>query len=96
MGAMEAGLLPLPSTNYAFHYGLCWHQTMTRYAILPGHDSDFFGSVSKRMLHPDVYVSAHFCIAAVQKRPAGDSDYCNRTRGRSPKDTRWDFDDDTV
>ena len=34
--------------------------------------------------------------AALQKRPAGDADYCNRTRGRSPKDTRWDFDDDTV
>lgn len=32
----------------------------------------------------------------MQKRPAGDRDYCNRTQGRSPKDTRWDFDDDTV
>ena len=32
----------------------------------------------------------------VQKRPAGDRDYCSRTQGRSPKDTRWDFDDDTV
>ena len=40
--------------------------------------------------------SLHNCIAAMQKRPAGDSAYCNRTRGRSPKDTRWDFDDDTV
>lgn len=31
-----------------------------------------------------------------KRRPAGDLAYCNRTRGRSPKDTRWDFDDDTV
>ena len=35
-------------------------------------------------------------FTVLQKRPAGDSDYCNRTRGRSPKDTRWAFDDDTV
>lgn len=36
------------------------------------------------------------CLPALQKRPPGDRDYCNRTQGRSPKDTRWDFDDDTV
>lgn len=29
-------------------------------------------------------------------RPPGDADYCARTRGRSPKQTRWDFDDDRV
>lgn len=29
-------------------------------------------------------------------RPPGDADYCSRTRGKSPKDTRWDFDDDKV
>lgn len=37
-----------------------------------------------------------FYRPALQKRPPGDRDYCNRTQGRSPKDTRWDFDDDTV
>jgi len=31
-----------------------------------------------------------------RKRPPGDTEYCVRTKGRSPKDTRWDFDDDTV
>lgn len=31
-----------------------------------------------------------------KKRPPGDRDYCNRMQGRSPKSTRWDFDDDTV
>lgn len=31
-----------------------------------------------------------------KKRPPGDADYCSRTRGRSPKDTRWEFDDETV
>ena len=47
--------------------------------------------------HVSVYQLSYYnSSAAVQKRPAGDSDYCNRTRGRSPKDTRWDFDDDTV
>jgi ubiquitin-protein ligase len=30
------------------------------------------------------------------RRPPGDADYCARTRGRSPKETRWDFDDDGV
>jgi ubiquitin-protein ligase len=30
------------------------------------------------------------------KRPVGDADYCLKTRGRSPRDTRWEFDDDTV
>ncbi|KAK9850607.1 hypothetical protein WJX84_006401 [Apatococcus fuscideae] len=29
-------------------------------------------------------------------RPAGDLDYCQRTRGRSPKQTNWEFDDDKV
>ena len=31
-----------------------------------------------------------------RRRPAGDSDYCAKTWGRSPKDTRWEFDDDRV
>ncbi len=28
-----------------------------------------------------------------KERPAGDADYCARMRGRSPKETRWEFDD---
>lgn len=31
-----------------------------------------------------------------KKRPPGDQDYCQRMRGRSPKETRWDFEDDKV
>jgi ubiquitin-protein ligase len=30
------------------------------------------------------------------KRPPGDADYCSRSRGKSPKQTKWNFDDDTV
>ena len=30
------------------------------------------------------------------KRPPGDSDYCSKSRGRSPKNTKWDFDDERV
>ncbi|KAK9804389.1 hypothetical protein WJX72_010730 [[Myrmecia] bisecta] len=30
------------------------------------------------------------------RRPVGDREYCARMHGRSPKETRWDFDDDTV
>jgi len=30
------------------------------------------------------------------KRPPGDADYCARSRGKSPKDTKWNFDDDSV
>mmetsp|Transcript_37045 Transcript_37045/g.82365 ORF Transcript_37045/g.82365 Transcript_37045/m.82365 type:complete len:166 (+) Transcript_37045:221-718(+) len=32
----------------------------------------------------------------VNTRPPGDKDYCERVGGRSPKMTRWQFDDDTV
>lgn len=32
----------------------------------------------------------------IKKRPPGDEQYCTKTLGRSPKETRWDFDDDTV
>lgn len=28
-----------------------------------------------------------------KERPAGDADYCARMRGRSPKETRWQFED---
>ncbi|EIE21250.1 UBC-like protein [Coccomyxa subellipsoidea C-169] len=31
-----------------------------------------------------------------RKRPPGDQEYCARTCGRSPKQTRWEFEDDTV
>lgn len=31
-----------------------------------------------------------------KRRPPGDHEYCSRTHGRSPKETRWDFDDDKV
>ena len=30
------------------------------------------------------------------KRPPGDVEYCLRSRGKSPKDTTWNFDDDRV
>ena len=32
----------------------------------------------------------------LQKRPPGDMEYCHRSRGRSPKETRWEFEDDKV
>jgi ubiquitin-protein ligase len=28
--------------------------------------------------------------------PPGDAEYCARTRGRSPKETRWEFEDERV
>ena len=31
-----------------------------------------------------------------QKRPPGDLEYCLRTRNRSPRETRWEFHDNTV
>lgn len=31
-----------------------------------------------------------------RRRPPGDADYCARMRGRSPKETRWQFDDPHV
>lgn len=31
-----------------------------------------------------------------KRRPPGDADYCSRVGGRSPKLTRWQFDDPTV
>lgn len=31
-----------------------------------------------------------------KRRPPGDAEYCQRVGGRSPKLTRWNFDDDTV
>ena len=34
--------------------------------------------------------------ATAKRRPAGDSEYCSRVGGRSPKLTRWNFDDDSV
>jgi ubiquitin-protein ligase len=30
------------------------------------------------------------------ERPSGDQEYCRRSHGRSPKLTRWEFDDPTV
>jgi ubiquitin-protein ligase len=30
------------------------------------------------------------------QRPPGDKEYCSRMRGRSPKETRWEFEDDRV
>ncbi|CAK0786029.1 hypothetical protein CVIRNUC_009242 [Coccomyxa viridis] len=30
------------------------------------------------------------------KRPPGDMEYCHRSHGRSPKETRWEFEDDKV
>jgi len=35
------------------------------------------------------------CIL-MQKRPPGDMEYCHRSHGRSPKKTRWEFEDDKV
>lgn len=32
----------------------------------------------------------------LQSRPVGDLGYCARVKGRSPKLTNWNFDDDTV
>ena len=34
--------------------------------------------------------------ATEARKPPGDADYCTRSRGKSPKDTRWDFEDDKV
>ncbi len=34
--------------------------------------------------------------AQEKKRPHGDAEYSSRAAGRSPKNTRWAFDDDTV
>lgn len=31
-----------------------------------------------------------------KKRPEGDQEYCARMRGKSPKQTRWDYHDDKV
>eukprot|EP00891_Asterochloris_glomerata_P005095 jgi/Astpho2/5095/fgenesh1_pg.00073_%23_4_t len=31
-----------------------------------------------------------------KRRPPGDQDYCRNSQGRSPKQTRWNFEDDTV
>eukprot|EP00884_Botryococcus_braunii_P022627 jgi/Botrbrau1/9048/Bobra.0376s0024.1 len=31
-----------------------------------------------------------------KRRPPGDAEYCSRTIGRSPKETRWEFEDDKV
>jgi hypothetical protein len=36
------------------------------------------------------------CKCRLQRRPPGDLEYCARTAGRSPKETRWEFEDDTV
>ena len=35
-------------------------------------------------------------LIALQKRPPGDMEYCHRSHGRSPKETRWEFEDDKV
>ena len=40
------------------------------------------------------YRAATLC--ALQRRPAGDQEYCSRMAGRSPQETRWEFEDDTV
>jgi hypothetical protein len=37
-----------------------------------------------------------FARPPLQRRPPGDREYCNNSMGRSPKQTRWMFDDDTV
>ena len=34
--------------------------------------------------------------ATTLEKPPGDAEYCSRARGKSPKDTRWEFDDDRV
>jgi ubiquitin-protein ligase len=34
--------------------------------------------------------------ATEARKPPGDAEYCSRSRGKSPKDTRWDFEDDKV
>lgn len=34
--------------------------------------------------------------ADVKKGPQGDKEYCMRTVGKSPRDTRWEFEDDKV
>lgn len=31
-----------------------------------------------------------------KRRPEGDTVYCMTSRGRSPQDTQWQFDDDRV
>jgi hypothetical protein len=40
-------------------------------------------------------LSAAACLP-LQRRPPGDREYCTNSMGRSPKQTRWMFDDDTV
>lgn len=45
-----------------------------------------------------VVMSLRSMLASNQdkRRPDGDEQYCKRTLGRSPKETRWAFHDDTV
>ena len=101
MVAMGDGHQHSQSTSCAFLYGPCWHQTRTRYAsfVLYNSQKRFAAEISPSLfcnLTSEQHLDAETSLLMVQRRPAGDLAYCNRTRGRSPKDTRWDFDDDTV
>jgi hypothetical protein len=52
-------------------------------------------AISPVFLAADV-MSCNVTRVHLQRRPPGDMDYCQRVGGRSPKLTRWNFDDDKV
>lgn len=56
------------------------------------------GGWSPALLISKVCLSLRSMLASNMelKRPPGDSEYCARSRGRSPKETRWEFEDDKV
>lgn len=56
------------------------------------------GGWSPALTMSKVVISLRSMLASntEKHRPPGDSEYCSRTNGRSPKETQWMFDDNTV
>lgn len=72
-----------------------------QYTVPASRDEEFsklppcpaYGRCWLRTLTVDADCASAVCV---QSRPEGDEQYCKRTQGRSPKETRWAFHDDTV